>query len=250
MNRRTCSSQITRRLAVLIVAVVSACAAASSVKAQDDSIVGRWEFPMGQVYTFTADGTFSAPMDIHGEWKNAGMGHSGGDAFVKYHLFFYSQSGRLSEKPEVLTLIRGDREGHEYESGHVLRLGQQMRVKKLAERAGDDFSHKTDSRSTETRPSHRSSEVEYNGNIGFSPAVFRLTTENEKVTGTYSQGDKTYRLVGRYENEKLLLDEYTGERVTAHIKLTPIGSDGGWKGTMYNVYPDKKQYPVSLSKAH
>ena len=250
MNRRTCSIQITRRLAVLIVAVVSTCAAAASVKAAEDPIVGRWQFPMDQVYTFMGDGTFSAPMDIHGEWKDAGMGHSGGDAIAKYHLFFYSQSGRLSEKPELLTLFRGGHECCEYESGHVLRLGQQMRVKKLADRAGDDFSHKTDSRSTETRPSHRSSEVEYNGTIGSTPAVFRLTTENEKVTGTYSQGDKTYRIVGRYENAQLLLDEYTGERLTAHIKLNPIGSEGSWKGTMSNVYPDKNQYPISLSKAH
>jgi hypothetical protein len=248
MNQTTCSVQITRRLAVLIIAVVSTCSAASSVKAEDDSIAGRWEFPMGQVYTFMADGTFSAP-GVHGNWKFAGMGVDQSDAIAKYNLFFYSQSGRLIKEPEVLTLIRGDREAHEYESGHVLRLGQQMRVKKLAERAGDDFSHKTDSRSTETRPSHRSSEVEYNANIGSSPAVFRLTTENEKVTGTYSQGDKTYRIVGRYKNEQLLLDEYTGERLTAHIRLNPTGSEGSWRGTMYNVYPDKNQYPVSLSKS-
>lgn len=247
MKQTTCRFQFIRPLSVVILATVSACVGASTAMAQDDSIVGRWEFPMGQVYTFKADGTFSAP-NIHGDWKNAGMDQS--DASANYQIFTYSQSGRRSEKPEVLTLIRGDREGHEYEAGHLLRLGQQMRVKKLADAAGDDFSGKPDRRSTETRPSHGSSEAKYDAQIGGSPVVFHLTTENEKVSGTYSQDDKTYRILGRYEKQYLLLDEYTGERLTAHIKLSPVGSDGGWEGTMSNVYPDKKQYPVSLSRSH
>jgi hypothetical protein len=219
---------------------VSAQAAGS-----DEPIVGRWEFPMGQIYTFKADGTFSAP-SISGTWKSAGMNQANASAL--YDLYTYSQSGRLSQKPEVLTLSRGDREGHEYESGHVLRLDQQMRVKKLPDRADDDFSGNSNSRSTETRRSRSSSEVEYDGQIGGSPAVFRLTTENEKVTGTYSQRDKTYRIVGRYENAQLLLDEYTGGRLTAHIKLDPNGSGDSWRGTMYNVFPNKEQYPVTFSR--
>src|ERR1700730_5402966 len=115
----------------------------------DEPIVGRWEFPMGQIYTFKTDGTFSAPY-VSGTWKSAGMNQANASAL--YDLYTYSQSGRLSQKPEVLTLSRGDREGHEYESGHVLRLEQQMRVKKLPDGANDDFSGNTDtSRSTETR---------------------------------------------------------------------------------------------------
>jgi len=111
-------------------------AKAETAESSDDSIIGRWEFPMGQTYTFRADGTFSAP-NIHGKWQDVGMDQT--DASAKYHLYTFSQSGRLIEEPEVLTLIRGDREGHEYESGHLLRLGQQMRVKKLADKANDDF---------------------------------------------------------------------------------------------------------------
>jgi hypothetical protein len=204
----------------------------------DEPIVGRWMFPMDQSYTFKDDGTFSGP-NVGGTWTSLGM--SDKTSAIEYQLSF---GGRK----EVVTLIRGDREGHEYQSGHTLRLGQQMRIKKLGEGAEDDFSGNSASRSTETRRSNPSSEVEYDGQIGGSPAVFRLTNKNEKVTGTYSQGDKTYRIVGRYENAGLLLDEYTGERLTAHIKLNPIGSEGGWKGTMYNVYPDKSQYPVTLSR--
>ena len=46
----------------------------------------------------------------------------------------------------------------------------------------------------------------------------------------------------------MLLDEYTGERVTAHIRLDPDGGEDSWKGTMYNVYPDKKQFHVTFSR--
>jgi hypothetical protein len=214
---------------------------ASSSSTADEPIVGRWMFPMDQPYTFTGDGKFSGP-NVGGTWRSLGMNDK--TSAIQYELSFRGRN------KEIVTLIRGDREGHEYETGHTLRLGKQMRIKKLPERAEDDFSGSSNSRSTtEARRSHDSSEVEYDGQIGGSPAVFRLTTENEKVTGTYSQGDKTYRLKGRYENERLLLDEYTGERLTAHIKLSPNGSGESWKGTMYNVSPNNNQYPVSFSKA-
>ena len=230
---------------LLLLLAIPVGANAQAAAGGDEPIVGRWEFPMGQVYTFKSDGTFSSPY-VSGTWKSAGMNQANASAL--YDLYTYSQSGRLSQKPEVLTLSRGDREGHEYESGHVLSLDQQMRVKKLPDRADDDFSGNSNSRSTETRRSHKSSEVEYDGQIGGSQAVFRLTIENEKVTGTYSQGDKTYRIVGRYENAQLLLDEYTGGRLTAHIKLDPNGSGDSWRGTMYNVFPNKEQYPVTFSR--
>lgn len=208
----------------------------------DEPIVGRWSFPMDQTYVFKADGSFTGEPSLSGTWKRGRMDDK--TSAIEYRLYY---AGRR-DKPETLTLSRGDREGHEYEAGHLLRLNERMRVTKLSDAAGDDFSGNSNSRSTETRPSHKSSEVEYDGQIGGSPAVFRLTTENEKVTGTYSQGDKTYRIVGRYENAQLLLDEYTGGRLTAHIKLDPNGSGDSWKGTMYNVSPDKKQYPVTFSR--
>jgi hypothetical protein len=132
------------------------------------NFVGRWEFPMGQIYTFKRDGTFSAPY-VSGTWKSAGMNQANASAL--YDLYTYSKSGRLSQKPEVLTLSRGDREGHEYESGHVLRLDQQMRVKKLPDRADDDFSGNAETKSTETRRSHSSSEEVLRGHIGGSEAV-------------------------------------------------------------------------------
>lgn len=211
----------------------------------DEPIVGRWEFPMGQIYTFKTDGTFSAPY-VSGTWKSGGMNQE--NASVKYNVYTYSQSGQLSEKPEVLTLSRGDREGHEYESGHVLRLDQQMRVKKLPDRADDDFSGNADTRSTETRRSHSSSEEVLRGHIGDSEAVFRLRIEDGKVTGTYSQGGNTYRIQGRSESGRLSLDEYTGERVTAHIKLNFDDQERRWHGTMFNVSPNRNQYPVELTQ--
>jgi hypothetical protein len=107
----------------------------------------------------------------------------------------------------------------------------------------------TDSGSTETRPSRLSEQV-LRGEIGGSEAVFRLRLEDGKVTGTYSQRGKSYRIEGTYKPGRMSLDEYTGERLTAHIKLTLDDLETTWTGTMYNVYPNKNQYPVSLSKSH
>jgi hypothetical protein len=89
------------------------------------------------------------------------------------------------------------------------------------------------------------------GTIGGSEAVFRLNTNDDgTINGTYSQGSKTYRIKGTGQPGHMSLDEYTGERLTAHIKLTLDDLETTWTGTMYNVYPNKNQYPVSLSKSH
>jgi hypothetical protein len=90
------------------------------------------------------------------------------------------------------------------------------------------------------------------GTIGNSEAVFRLkwSDDEKRVSGTYSQGGKTYRIEGTGKPGHMSLDEYTGERLTAHIKLTLDDLETTWSGTMYNVYPDKSQYPVSVSKSH
>ena len=238
-------TKITRFTILLLLLGVPVGANAQAAAGGDEPIVGRWEFPMGQIYTFKTDGTFSAPY-VSGTWKSAGMNQANASAL--YDLYTYSQSGRLSQKPEVLTLSRGDREGHEYESGHVLRLDQQMRVKKLPDRADDDFSGNAETKSTETRRSHSSSEEVLRGHIGDSEAVFRLRIEDGKVTGTYSQGGNTYRIQGRSESGRLSLDEYTGERVTAHIKLNFDDQERRWHGTMFNVSPNRNQYPVELTQ--
>ena len=210
----------------------------------DEPIVGRWMFPMDQPYMFQGDGSFSGP-NVGGSWKSLGM--SDKTSAIQYELSF---GGRK----EVVTLIRGDREGHEYESGHTLRLGQQMRIKKFADGTEDDFSGSSNSRSTtETRSSHHSSEQPeqtLRGTIGGGEAVFHLKLDDGgSVTGSYSQGGKSYRIAGTWKPGHMSLDEYTGERLTAHLKLTLDDLETTWSGTMYNVYPDKSQYPVSVSKS-
>jgi len=210
----------------------------------DQPIVGRWFFPMGQTYVFKTDGSFTGQPSLSGTWKFVRMDDK--TTAMEYRLS-YSSGG--PDKPEILTLSRGDREGHEYESGHLLRLDEQMRVKKLPDKADDDFSGKANTiRSTETRRSHSSSEEVLKGHIGGSEAVFRLRTEDGKVTGTYSQGGNTYRIQGRSESGRLSLDEYTGERVTAHIKLDFDDQERRWNGTMLNVSPNTNQYPVELTR--
>jgi hypothetical protein len=92
-------------------------------------------------------------------------------------------------------------------------------------------------------------EYTYFGKVGTSDAVFRLRFEaGERVTGTYSQGGSTYRIEGRHPTSKLLLDEYTGERITAHIELASADSANStrWEGIMRNTPPDNRVFPISL----
>lgn len=95
-------------------------------------------------------------------------------------------------------------------------------------------------------------EYTYSGKIGAKEATFRLRFEaGERVTGTYSQGAATYRLEGRNPKGKLSLDEYTGERITAHLELT-LAESGGvirWEGTMRNMPPDNRTFPVSFQRS-
>jgi hypothetical protein len=95
-------------------------------------------------------------------------------------------------------------------------------------------------------------EYTYSGKIGAKEATFRLRFETgERVTGIYSQGAATYRLEGRNPKGKLFLDEYTGERVSAHIELTLAESSGviRWEGTMRNTPPDNRTFPVSFQRS-
>jgi hypothetical protein len=233
--------KITYLSMLLLLLGLPASAIAQAVDS-DEPIVGRWFFPMGQTYVFKTDGSFTGQPGLSGTWKRGRMDDK--TTAIEYRLYFSSGP----DKPEILTLTRGDREGHEYESGHVLRLDRQMRVKKLPDKADDNFSANTDSRSTETKRPHHSSEQVLRGHIGGSEAVFRLRIEDGKVTGTYSQGGNTYRIQGRSESGRLSLDEYTGERVTAHIKLDFDDQERRWHGTMFNVSPNTNQYPVELTQ--
>ncbi len=94
-------------------------------------------------------------------------------------------------------------------------------------------------------------EYTYSGKIGGSDASFRLRFEaGDRVTGTYSQGGSTYRIEGRNPKGKLVLNEYTGDRVTAHIELSLVDSANviRWEGTMRNTPPDNRVFPVSFSR--
>jgi hypothetical protein len=112
--------------------VLVGLSSALTAQSGDEPVVGRWTFPMDQNYVFKANGTFSAP-NISGTWERVRMDDK--TSAIIYRLNF--SGGK--DHTETLTLARGDREGREYESGHVLRLNQQMRVKKLPDKAGDDF---------------------------------------------------------------------------------------------------------------
>ncbi|HKP04071.1 MAG TPA: toll/interleukin-1 receptor domain-containing protein [Chthoniobacterales bacterium] len=91
------------------------------------------------------------------------------------------------------------------------------------------------------------SEQVFTGKIGAKEATFRLRFEPDgRVTGTYSQSGSTYRLEGRRTSDKLLLDEFTGERITAHLDLARLETGGAsrWEGTMRNTPPDKRVLAV------
>lgn len=90
------------------------------------------------------------------------------------------------------------------------------------------------------------------GKVGAKEATFRLRFEpGGRVTGTYTQGGATYRLEGRHPKDKLLLDEYTGERVSAHIELNLVetGNLIRWEGTMRNTPPDNRVLPVFFERS-
>jgi hypothetical protein len=106
----------------------------------------------------------------------------------------------------------------------------------------------TSGEAQQTGPSRVSaSEQIFTGKIGAKEATFRLRFEPDgRVTGTYSQSGSTYRLEGRGASDKLSLDEFTGERITAHLELTRMESGGSsrWEGTMRNAPPDNRVLAV------
>ena len=98
-----------------------------------------------------------------------------------------------------------------------------------------------------TPTSSATKENTYLGRVGNSEATFRLRFDSDgRVSGSYTQGGVTYRLEGRNPSGRLELDEYTGDRFTAHLDLTLNSSEREvrWEGRMQNVYPNTNTYPV------
>lgn len=91
------------------------------------------------------------------------------------------------------------------------------------------------------------------GKVGAKDATFRLRFEaGGHVVGTYTQGGSTYRLEGRHPKGKMLLDEYTGERLTAHIELNLMVETATlvrWEGTMRNTPPDNRVLPIYFERS-
>lgn len=101
-------------------------------------------------------------------------------------------------------------------------------------------------------PNEFGREQTFAGRVGTKEATFRLYFEpSGHVTGTYTQGGSTYRLEGRHPKNKLFLDEYTGERVTAHIELNLVEAATvvRWEGTMRNTPPDNRVLPIYFERS-
>ena len=93
----------------------------------------------------------------------------------------------------------------------------------------------------------------FTGKVGAKDATFRLRFEQGgHVVGTYTQGGSTYRLEGRHPKGKMLLDEYTGERLTAHIELNlkvETATLVRWEGSMRNTPPDNRVLPIYFERS-
>jgi len=96
-------------------------------------------------------------------------------------------------------------------------------------------------------------EYVFNGKVGAKEAIFRLRFETGgRVVGTYTQGGTTYRLEGRHPKGRMLLDEYTGEKLTAHIELNLVSETATqvhWEGTMRNTPPDNRVLPIYFDRS-
>jgi len=100
-------------------------------------------------------------------------------------------------------------------------------------------------------PSSATEEKTYLGRVGDLEATFRLRFDSGgRVSGSYTDGGNTYRLVGHDRSGRLLLDEYTGDRLTAHLDVTLNSSQKElrWEGRMQNVYPNTQTYPVFFAQ--
>jgi len=99
-----------------------------------------------------------------------------------------------------------------------------------------------------------SGDYSYQGTVGPYEASFQLHFDpSGRVTGTYflaTNRNLVLRLEGRNSKGKLLLDEYTRDRLSARIELTLNDSakDIRWEGTMHNTPPDNRVFPVSFAR--
>ena len=105
--------------------------------------------------------------------------------------------------------------------------------------------------SSQEESNEAAGEYTYSGKVGATDAIFHLKFGGpEHVTGDYIQKGVTYRLQGRHPKGKLLLDEYTGDHLSAHLNLTrdESASDFRWEGTMHNTPPDNRVFKVFFSR--
>jgi hypothetical protein len=95
----------------------------------------------------------------------------------------------------------------------------------------------------------------YRGKVGPYDATFQLRFEGgERVSGTYTMdvdNGLVLRLEGRNPSGKLFLEEYTRDKLTAHIELTLKNAKGEirWEGNMQNTPPDNRTFPVFFSRS-
>ena len=100
-------------------------------------------------------------------------------------------------------------------------------------------------------------EYTYKGMVGPYEAIFHLKFEaGDRVSGDYTlpksmNKELVLRLEGRNPTGKLYLDEYTRERLTAHLELTlnRSSTEIRWEGTMYNTPPDNRVFRVSFTRS-
>ena len=99
-----------------------------------------------------------------------------------------------------------------------------------------------------------SGDYTYRGKVGPYDATFQLHfAADGRVTGSYILDVNkrlTLRLEGNNPSGRLRLEEYTGEKLTAHLDLDlkRTAKEIRWEGMMYNVHPNTNTYNVYLSR--
>jgi hypothetical protein len=97
-------------------------------------------------------------------------------------------------------------------------------------------------------------EFTYKGMVGPYEATFRLKFEpGERVSGTYTMPVNkglVLRLAGSNPKGKMYLEEYTHDKLSAHIELTLslTATEIRWEGTMYNTPPDNRVFSVKFTR--
>lgn len=100
-----------------------------------------------------------------------------------------------------------------------------------------------------------SSASRYTGNVGRLSASYSLTWNPDgTVSGTYTYPTRNdgvvYRLIGNNHTDgQLYLEEYTGAKITARIKLSKSVTNNQvvWAGTMYNT--DGSTFPMKMARS-